>query len=146
MRAAAPWFACPSFIGARLFAGEGGEAVAEPSAPAEAAPASDIHSTWTTSDGSQTALDACDGSLVVQPYGNAVPVGAIHNYCGGDSIPKESGYLIQVDGATYRSLGVATVLNFYTDDTLDIPQIGDFQIQTCWPNKTSMALIAFERV
>ena len=114
--------------------------------PAEVSAAADpaIHSAWYTTYGSQAELDACTGDLVYQPYGAAVSVAAIHNYCGGDSIPKEAGYLVSIDGVVYRSLGVAAVLSQSQHTSLDIPAVGDLQIQTCWPNAESMAFIAFE--
>lgn len=125
------------------YAGENAPSASE---SAEASQAADpaIHSAWYTTHGSQAELDACTGDLVYQPYGAAVSVAAIHNYCGGDSIPKEAGYLVSIDGVVYRSLGVAAVLSQSQNTSLDIPAVGDLQIQTCWPNAESMAFIAFE--
>ncbi|MBS3180035.1 MULTISPECIES: hypothetical protein [unclassified Pseudoclavibacter] len=125
------------------YAGESAPTAAE---SAEASQAADpaIHSAWYTTYGSQAELDACTGDLVYQPYGASVAVAAIHNYCGGDSIPKEAGYLVSIDGVVYRSLGVAAVLSQSQHTSLDIPAVGDLQIQTCWPNAESMAFIAFE--
>lgn len=124
------------------YAGESASA-AEPAEVSQAADPA-IHSAWYTTYGSQAELDACTGDLVYQPYEAAVSVAAIHNYCGGDSIPKEAGYLVSIDGVVYRSLGVAAVLSQSQNTTLDIPAVGDLQIQTCWPNAESMAFIAFE--
>lgn len=126
------------------YAGESDSTSAAESAVTSQAAEQGIHSAWYTTYGSQAELDACTGDLVYQPYGAAVSVAAIHSYCGGDSIPKEAGYLISIDAVVYRSLGVAAVLSQSQNDSLDIPAVGDLQIQTCWPNAESMAFIAFE--
>lgn len=92
--------------------------------------------------GGQDLVDACVGAVHFSNYANGGL--AEHWSCGGSSFPEWPGAVVEVVGeGLYRVTGVLAVLNYYTDDTGDLP--GGYFYQTCYGGDPSqMVFIGLE--
>ncbi|WP_285117282.1 hypothetical protein [Leifsonia sp. fls2-241-R2A-40a] len=127
------------------------ERIAAAKAAAEAAyRASHTLDVWTT--GWSPEIDACRGAVDITPRtGLTTPLLALHSYCGGTALAKDVGSVITLTGlytGQWKSLGLVTTVNAYTQGPEAVPQLpaGQLEIMTCYPNPSSQGIWVFERV
>lgn len=133
------------------YAGESnGEAVAETSAPAAAAPASGGIDFYYTLDGytstlvdGQALIDACLGGVTeMGSYAaNGAPrTFALHSHCGGDAVTYAAeGSTVAIAGSVYTLGPIVARLSAFEHTDLDIPTGYDGLWQSCYNGASDMA-------